>query len=319
MEINPITPKDLDKINVHDDEGRQIACLAMGVTLFIENAFTKQMRRLTAECIDQYIDLTRNDLRWFLLKGGQFKKISDRVRDIRKIDLPPLTQVVETMEEDETFLVTLSGAEDYEQASSYSLTALMEFKKNFYDIGFLTAWLPFTMIENQPPKFFKKMVVQWCQQLRPLHGYAGIYIVLSAERYNAMNSEPMVYPIVKRFPGIEFDSPTVTSIHFKKGIKGVNWLTVLSNKFVNQLGGLKTLEQGLDEACPLYPYPGGVVIQAGPYPQIGDLEKGIQLTDYQKVYRLVKPVQAEYPYGYLRTPKDVDSKAFAQQWLHRFE
>lgn len=91
------------------------------------------------------------------------------------------------------------------------------------------------------------------------------------------------------------------------------------DKFVNQLGGIKTLEQGLDETCPLYTYPGGVVIQAGPYPQIGDLEKGIQLKDYQKVYRLVKPVQAEYDNILLRTPRDVDDVAFTRQWLHRFE
>jgi hypothetical protein len=30
-------------------------------------------------------------------------------------------------------------------------------------------------------------------------------------------------------------------------------------------------------------------------------------------------VQAEYDNIIMRTPKDVDAKAFAQQWLHRFE
>jgi hypothetical protein len=223
------------------------------------------------------------------------------------------------LKEYDSLLCKLNGADDISQASPYNLAALLKFRKKFYQIGFITACVPFAFIEQQPPGFFRKMVLQWCEKLRPLHGYAGIYIALSADRGEAISNEPLVYPLVKRFPGIEFDSPVDISLHCKKGIKGVNWLTVLSDKFVSNLGGVDALKDGLDDTCPLYTYPGGAVIQAGPYPQLGDLEKGIRLKDYQKVYKLVKPVQAEYDDIIMRTPKNVDADAFAQQWLHRFE
>ncbi|MGD9368454.1 MAG: DUF3396 domain-containing protein, partial [Desulfobacteraceae bacterium] len=160
---------------------------------------------------------------------------------------------------------------------------------------FITACVPFAFIEQQPPGFFRKMVLQWCQKLRPLHGYAGIYLSLSAEAGAAMRAEPLVYPLVKRFPGIEIGSPTIIRQKFKNGIKGVNWLTVLSDKFVSKLGGIDVLKNGLDDTCPLHTYyPGGAVIQACPYPQLGDLEQGIRLKDYQKVYKLVKPVSMSF-------------------------
>jgi hypothetical protein len=308
----PITPKDLDKIKVHDSEGKLAACLAIGVTMYIEDPHARSVREQIAECIEQYLALTRPHLRWFVI-GDK------KIKDMRLCSPSPVVGVVDQLEEDDTFQTVLTGAEDFEQASPYNLAALLKFKTNFYQLGFITACVAFKFIEQQPPGFFTEMVLQWCQRLKPLHGYAGIYIALSAEQGTAIRNEPIVYPLVKRFPGIEFDAPTITSQHFKKGIKGVNWLTVLSDKFVAELGGIETLKDGLGDACPLYTYPGGAVIQAGPYPQLGDLEQGIKLKDYQKVYRQVKPVQADYKYGYLRTPKDVDGKAFAQQWLHRFE
>jgi hypothetical protein len=109
--------------------------------------------------------------------------------------------------------------------------------------------VPFAFTEQKPPGFFTKMVLQWCEKLSPLHGYAGIYLALSAEQGAAMGAEPLVYPLVKRFPGIEFDFPITVKLKFKNGIKGVNWLTVLSDKFVSELGGIDTLKNGLDDTC----------------------------------------------------------------------
>jgi len=94
---------------------------------------------------------------------------------------------------------------------------------------------------------------------------------------------------------------------------------VLSDKYVEKLGGVTALQRGLDETCPLHTYPGGVVIQAGPYPQLGDQEQGIKLKEYQKVYRQVKSVQEDYKSTIMKTPECGDGKVFAREWLQRFE
>jgi hypothetical protein len=184
---------------VHDSKGRLAACLAMGVTLYIEDPHARQVREQTAKCIEQYLSLTRSHLRWFAL--GE-----DKQKDLRLNAPPDFEEVVVKLEENDTFESVLTGADDFEQASPYNLAALLEFRKKFYDIGFITACVPFAFIEQQPPGFFTEMVLQWCQRLKPLHGYAGIYLAFSAERGAAIRNEPLVYPLVKRFPGIEFEA-----------------------------------------------------------------------------------------------------------------
>jgi len=310
--MEPITPKDLDKIKIYDNEGKLAACLAMGVTLYVEESHLRQVRYQAAECMEQYLSLTRPHLRWYF--SNEEKRC-----DIRVNPPPPLTEVVGRLNEYNSFFYEFTGADDIEQASPFDLEVLFHFKTKAKKIGFLTASVPFAFLEQQPPGFFKQMVHQWCQRLRPLHGYAGIYTAFSIEQGAAMGSEPLVYPLLKRFPGIEFDASAVVSIFFKQGIKGVNWLTALSDKYVEKLGGLDALKSGLDETCPLHTYPGGVIIQAGPYPQLGDQEQGIKLKEYQKVYRLVKPVQEDYKSSIIDTPEGVDDDAFTREWLHRFE
>jgi len=109
-----------------------------------------------------------------------------------------------------------SGADDFAEASPYNLVALFDFKMKAKQIGFLTASVPFAFLEQQPQGFFKQMVHQWYQRLRPLHRYAGIYTVFSADRGEAIPNEPLVYPLIKRFPGIEFDSPAPVSLFLSR-------------------------------------------------------------------------------------------------------
>lgn len=310
--MEPITPKDLDKIKIYNKEGKLAACLAMGITLYFDQSHLEQVRNQVAICIEQYFALTRPHLRWYWIEEG-------KRRDIQINPPPPLTEVVGQLDEYDPFLCKLNGADDIKEASPFDLVALLHFKTKFKQIGFLTATVPFAFLEWQQPGFFKKMVHEWCQRLHPLHGYAGIYLSFSADRGEAIPKEPLTYPLLKRFPGIEINSPATVSTSFKQGIKGVNWLTVLSDRYVEKLGGGKALQSGLDDSCPLFTYPGGVVIQAGPYPQLGDIEQGIELKDYQKVYHLVKPVQEDYKSSIMKTPEGVDAKAFAQEWLHRFD
>lgn len=181
------------------------ACLAMGVTLYVEEPYSRLVRSQVIECIEQYVSLTRSHMRWYHLE-------EKKRYDMRAINPPSMAQVFGQLNEYDPFFCDFSGADDFDQASPYNLVALLDFKTKAKAIGFLTASVPFAFLEQQPPGFFKKMVHQWCQRLRPLHGYAGIYLAFSADRGEAIPNEPLVYPLVKRFPGIEFDSPASVSL-----------------------------------------------------------------------------------------------------------
>ncbi len=183
----------------------------------------------------------------------------------------------------------------------------------------MSATLPMKFLEQQEGGFFQNLVHEWCQRLSPYHGYAGLAVISSADYGHARGAAPLLYPLVRRFPGLEIDMPLSHARYCGEGIKGVNWLTVLSHTFLRKLGGKAALQSQLGDEFPFYDYPDGTMIQAGPYPQIGDLEQNNVPVHYQKVYRLVKAVQAEYPHSIMDTPEGVDGRVFTQQWLHRFE
>jgi hypothetical protein len=116
---------------------------------------------------------------------------------------------------------------------------------------------------------------------------------------------------------LEADHP-VSHVHYlKNGIKGVNWVTVLGEKWISRLGGLPALRKELGEPFRLHEYPGGVLIQAGPRPQLGDVNRQIAIDEYRRLAQVLKPIRV------------TDHKSFpawsgfdeqrTQAWLARFE
>ncbi|MCF6204536.1 MAG: DUF3396 domain-containing protein [Methylococcaceae bacterium] len=175
-------------------------------------------------------------------------------------------------------------------------------------------------MEQQPAGFFQDFVHGWCKRLSPYHGYGGLGLIRSVDSGYARLAEPLVYLLIRRFPGLEIDDPSSHKIYCVEGIKGINWLTILSDTFLQKLGGKAALQSQLDDDFIFYDFLGGVMIQAGPFPQIGDMEQGNIPKQYQKLYHLVKSVQTDnYNAGYIDTPEGVNAKEFALQWLHRFE
>ena len=62
------------------------------------------------------------------------------------------------------------------------------------------------------------------------------------------------------------------------------------------------------------------MIQAGLFPQIGDMEQGNIPKQYQKLYRLVKSVQTDkLKHIVVEILEGVNAKEVTKWWLHRFE
>ncbi|MEJ2426854.1 MAG: DUF3396 domain-containing protein [Candidatus Thiodiazotropha sp.] len=129
--------------------------------------------------------------------------------------------------------------------------------------------------------------------------------------------------MIKRFPGIDFQdgvqlSLQARSIHNR--IKSINWLTVLCDALVEELGGLDAMRTALEPVCKVHEYPGGVVIQAGAYPQIGDTYRNDVPEAYRLVAHYTKSIRFEsYRSGLFRVPHNLDKGEETQAWIRRFD
>jgi hypothetical protein len=165
-------------------------------------------------------------------------------------------------------------------------------------------------------------VLTWAKRLRPVHGLAGLAVKMS----DSTNDGPYIYPALKKYIGLDVHDPLEFAFEAKEvhnRIKCVNWLTVLGDAILEELGGLAVVKSALEPECTLHPYPGGVMIQAGEAPRLGDLDvpgSSELLEPYRKVARFTKPVRfMDYRSSLFRVEKPLVGKEEAKKWVSRFD
>ncbi|HSN96947.1 MAG TPA: type VI immunity family protein [Candidatus Nanopelagicales bacterium] len=106
-------------------------------------------------------------------------------------------------------------------------------------------------------------------------------------------------------------------------MKGVNWLTVVGDHLLAELGGVDVVCDRLgklDERFMVHRYEGGVVIQAGERPVLGDAERGSWPELYVKLSKFLKPIRISRhcPFQYAGDGERFDLES-SQAWLRRFD
>ena len=152
-------------------------------------------------------------------------------------------------------------------------------------------------------------------------------VLLDLERFEHLGERNiMLRPAVRRHvadlrlgPGLDHHAAVI-----RGELEGVNWLTLLGNRWVQQIGGLDYLRIRLGDDFKLTPYDGGVMIQAGPKPQIGDVTKSCWPQHYITLAKVLKPIQIKEHYAFHLGDPDpsgaprMDSEA-SEAWLFRFD
>jgi hypothetical protein len=106
-----------------------------------------------------------------------------------------------------------------------------------------------------------------------------------------------------------------------KKIKGANWLTALSDDCLQPIGGRAALLAQLDENFHIFEYEGGVLIQAGATPQLGDVNRQQIPGDYRHLSKILKPIRMTFPKDEYIFP-DIngrDGTEITNEWLARFD
>ncbi len=126
---------------------------------------------------------------------------------------------------------------------------------------------------------------------------------------------PLAFPFLKRFPGW-----IISAVRFVMaatpgtGVRSVNWLTILGEPYVQAMGGVNALRGMLLEGATLHEWDGGVLIQAGPEPDIGDVNMDIWPETYRHIAAMLRPLRFEdyrnSPMCLMKVPEPLD--AFAE-------
>lgn len=72
--------------------------------------------------------------------------------------------------------------------------------------------------------------------------------------------------------------------------------------------------------APQHPYDGGIVIQAGETPQLGDINRGLIPEAYQRVAQVLKPIRFDdHQRPLIDTPRPLDPLEETMKWVRRFD
>lgn len=165
-----------------------------------------------------------------------------------------------------------------------------------------------------------EMTLAWCEKLKPAHGSAGFCFAYDP------SMEPQAkwtWASLQRYPGMGHHD--VVNFSLEAGetynrIKGINWLTILGDDIVAELGGKETIQTQLGNECAIHSYDGGIIIIAGQYPQFGDTYSNFIPKYYKTVAHVTRPVRFEgYTHPFLELPEPIDSLEATFKWIRRFD
>ncbi|NUQ78845.1 MAG: DUF3396 domain-containing protein [Polyangiaceae bacterium] len=298
---------------VKDKDGRVAVMIGLVATVFFDNRRPREIRERVADVAEDYITLVREHLRWTRPPGA---------RRSCRIDSPAMRlpkQWLPDHPDNKSWEFVFHGGDMALAASAFHVSGFGSEDFDNPGLGFLHISFPMLWFAEPSAGTFPEYVLKICQKIQPLSGYAGLGVIESHDGYTADDFQPIVKEIAERFPGLEVESLSAHTLYLHTGIKGVNWLTILGDRWVNEMGGLDSLRAHLDENFGFYPYDGGVVIQAGPKPQIGDAQANRWPKHYVKLAKILKKIQIKnhrpFHFG---GPGRMDHEA-SKAWLFRFD
>lgn len=300
---------------IRDKDGRAELRIGLLATMFVTEPWTRPAREAVTDAAEEYLRRFRDHLRWA-------KSQTSHIHPINGEKVPFPREWLPQHEDGKSWQFGFHGGESDEAASEFQVSGYGSdnVKKGR---GFFQFYLPLTWLAEHPGSTFHNLVLNFAKRLRPLSGYAGVGILESIDFDARQKSGETVREIAERFPGLEVEHCIGHNIYVEKGIKGVNWLTLLGDRWVQEIGGLDYLRIRLGDDFKLSPYEGGLMIQAGPKPQIGDVTANRWPQHYVTLAKVLKPIQVKVHGAFHRNdPMGVQKRmdhAASLAWLFRFD
>lgn len=302
-----------DLLTIRDAKGHIAISVGLIVTVYFENPCLRAAREAVAGLAEQYVHTYRPNLVWITNRKWT------RLHKLESDTVPMPWTWLAAQPDAETWQFGLHGATREDDASPFQISGLgIAHRKE--DLGYFRIHLPLRWLADHPGAF-PALVLNICESIRPVSGYAGIGFQLPMTHEGTYEAEKLLPPLTKRFPGVEVDDPVQTGIHLEGGgIKGVNWLTILHDRYLPELGGLDYLRIRLPESTfPFYKYDGGLIIQAGPFPEVGDTTQNRWPKHYVTVARVLKKIQLKEHYGFFSKRRGMMDNETTRAWIHRFD
>ena len=201
----------------------------------------------------------------------------------------------ETEENTFTYPLDFFSSKEKEDAPSIGFELKLETVETEKESGFysyLKIHVPLAAAAAWPGGF-SEYAQDWVQALQPDQGSFGFGFSHGMENTVARDSlegTALIYRTCRQFPGLDFCIPSSIGHKIDFGLKPVNWGNVISNRWLEKIGGIEKIKEALkdEEDFSFVDYGGGYIIFAGETPQAtGPEGEGHNPPHYEKLGKLL--------------------------------
>ncbi|WP_445497967.1 DUF3396 domain-containing protein [Photorhabdus sp. SF281] len=266
-------------------DGLTVSRLGISITLFFKQGYTLEKKQRILACYRRFREEFGTQLRFHSHSLKRLSKYSPE--NIIKIEEGILSR-----RKNQLCGWVVSNAKNEDEAPNY----LMRYLDSDEDDGddsssYLSLVLPWDYLkEPEGMTRFMAWLNFLCEQLEPDSGDCGYCLVLPKDYYDYF---PLEHQLAQRYPSLQVNSAVHTAkLQYGHSIRGINWITLLSKRFVGRLGGevwiRKTLARYPDVV--ISPYSKGLMIRAGQYPDLTPLPGSVP-ESYFAINQLIRPIR----------------------------
>lgn len=299
------------------------AAMAVRGTLYFDGAHTTEVRSAICACFKTYEAIAKEYLTWLWL--NEPPSGPDRFAYAKA---KPLEVMIASLKPNDSVGFTYIGGKKPEDASPwmFKVSGLREWQAKMGNWGLATLTFSFPpLFVEENPTTFQKLFVEFARILKAVHGFGGFAFNISLVRREP-NEATEAY-MASKMNGIDVGDPVILSGRIKYGIldhiKTVGWLTAINHEMVEKVGGLTTLCSELPMSWfAKYDYSNGIVIQAGPKPEIVPIRVDSLPAVYVLPNMALKDIRikdiGDFHYGSKGGEPRLVGWA-AEKWLKRFD
>lgn len=183
--------------------------------------------------------------------------------------------------------------------------------------GFVRLILPVSYIAESVSPFLD-VAISLGKTLTYDFGQAGLALNWNHLGDHGRRVKEAMNALANRYPGLDMSHPFSSKYIVSKGIKCVNWLTFLNMDYAERLGGMPKLRTTFDKDVIVHSLDHGIVIQAGPAPELGDVNRRKTLPVYHQVGKVLASIRAKQ-HPPIFGPEGIGDKEVTEKWLSRFD
>jgi len=304
-----------EQLEVRSERDDVLASVGLFATFYVSAGHLRETRERLVSAFERYREEAMPHLAW----GGDPKTAKARRLQGPGAAILDVRAWMPRVRDFDDFQPAFQSGAKSGDAGRYYFIALARCNIPGTILSSVSFGLPLSWGAGNPAGSFMSLVMDIAGTLQPAHGYAGLGVHLPLTEYGGGLSMRPAVAMAERFRGLELEFSWRHSRELTEAnaIKSINWLTVLSDEWVQKVGGIDQLTLDLGSGVIIHRYTGGVMIQAGAAPLLGDVQRAEPMETYERVACVLKPIRATKlkalaeHYGF-----DTDRTL---RWLQRFD